>query len=145
MLLVAAAACGSDDHSDTLSKDEYIVQGDALCNRFLRETAAPDEPVSPEEFVGFLDAAIEAAEDIYAEFSQLAPPPDGEQVHRSLLSALSESTEKVREAREAAADGDFARFESAMSAAVEIGRRSDAEAKAYGFTVCGSEDEIEVS
>jgi hypothetical protein len=29
-----------------------------------------------------------------------------------------------------------------MAQAEEIGKRADAEAKAYGFKVCGSEDEL---
>jgi hypothetical protein len=146
--IFVVAGCGDDDEGgggaasgEQLTKAEFIEAGDELCDRFVTETAALDEPMTQDEVVTFLDRAIEIAEQVHDDMAALQPPPDGESVHEALTSALSESTEKVREARDAADEGDAPAAEAAFAEAVEIGQRSDAEAKEYGFEVCGSEAE----
>lgn len=140
-LLLAVAACGSDE-PETLSKSEYIEQADVLCTAFMNEVDAQELPTSPDEAVEYFDALIPSADETHAGFEELEPPPDGTEVHEALLTSLSESTDKVREAREAAARGDGEAINAAMAEAAEIGQRADEQAKAYGFEICGSEGEL---
>lgn len=135
------AAC-SDDGGDELSKEGFIEQGDAVCLGFAEQVNDLPEPSTPEEAAEFLQKAAEIADAAYAELQALAPPEDGEPVHAALLSSLSESTAKVREAQGAAERNDPGALEAAMAEAVNIGKRADSEAKGYGFAVCGSEDEL---
>lgn len=140
-LTLALSSCGDDD-GGALSKDEYIAQGDALCQQFMDETEALGEPSTVQELITMMDAAIDLADETHAGFSDLEPPPDGESVHERLLSSLEESTDKMREARDHAADGDQAGFTAAVDEAVAIGGASDEPAKDYGFEVCGSEEDL---
>ena len=137
--VVALAACGG---SDGLSKADFIKQADQLCLDFNTQASALPEPKSPDEVVTFMDRAITLAQKTSTEFDALEPPDDGKAVHQALLVSLRDSTDRVRDARDAAERQDQAGFESAMSEAETIGKRADTQAKAYGFKVCGSEDEL---
>ena len=137
--LMALAACGG---GDGLSKADFIEQADQLCLDFNTKASALPEPQSEAELVRWLDDAMALAEVMEKDLDALAPPDDGKKVHQALLTSLRDSTDRVRDARDAAERQDQAGFESAMGDAQEIGQRADTEAKAYGFKVCGSEDEL---
>lgn len=140
VVVLAVAACGG---SSGLSKDEFIEQGDALCQRFQDETDEVAEPETEEELVEYLDEVIGIAQSTQEDFEALDPPEGGESVHEALVDSLEKSIAKVREARDAFEDDDQEAFEAAFEEAVELGEASDEEAKAYGFEVCGSESEDE--
>jgi hypothetical protein len=131
-------ACGGDD---ALSKSEFIAEADKLCQAF-NDKFKNANPQSMEQIIALFDQAIAAAGDTQAEFEDLKPPEDGEAVHQALVSSLRDSTDKVREARDAAKAGNGEGLQNAMREAEELGSRADAEAKAYGFKVCGSEEEL---
>ena len=143
-LVVSMAACGSDSDAsgEALTKEEFILQGDALCQKFLEDSEAIEEPTDIEGLIALLDDAIERGETTLDDFKALEPPADGEAVLASLVTALEDSLPKIREARDAATDRDQAATGAAMDEAVAIGQSSDEPAKAYGFQVCGSEAEL---
>lgn len=137
----------SDDGSGQLTKAEYIEKGDELCLELVEdfEQLADDAPETPEESVEFFETIVELAERTLEDFESLAPPDDGTTVHRELVSALRESIVKVREARTAVERRDAAAAAAAFREGAQIGMRSDAPAKAYGFQVCGSESQLRTS
>lgn len=144
-----AVGCGDDDDddaggaasSDRLTKEEYIAAGDRLCEGFLDMSMSQPEPETPQDLIDLLGRLITEAEALDAEFTVLAPPDDAADVHRTLLDSLERSTAKVKEARDALERQDPA-WETLFEEADQIGQASDDAAKAYGFKVCGSEQEL---
>ena len=135
-------ACGGGD--DKLSKADFIESGDKLCldfNTKAKDLATPP-PESAPQLVTLLDKTLALADETRADLEALKAPEDGEAVKKALVESLRLSTNRVRDARDAADRGDGEGFESAMAEADQIGKRADEEAKAYGFEVCGSEDEL---
>lgn len=137
LVLLLAPSCGSG----SLSKADYISKGDALCQDFQQRGKAVPQPTTDADVVPYLDSLIKIADETYADFTALKPPEDATSVHQALLSSLSAGTAKIKEARTAAAAGDQAAMEKALNEAADVGGASDAEAKAYGFKVCGSEQD----
>lgn len=142
LCLVLLSCTGDGDGDETMSKSDYVSQADEICTEFMEAGIALGSPSSPEDLVDYFDEAILQAERAATDLSALNPPGEAEAVHDALLTSLTESTDKVREARAAAADGDMDRVGAAMEDATQIGARADADAKEFGFEVCGSESEI---
>jgi hypothetical protein len=137
----ALVACGDDD-GDRLLKPDYIKQADELCRRFVEEGTALADPTTVAEKATFVEAAIELADELYADFEALDEPEDAEDVHERLLLALEQSTAKMREAQATYENGDEVAGDADVDDAIALGQAADDEAKAYGFEVCGSEDEL---
>jgi hypothetical protein len=53
------------------------------------------------------------------------------------LDAFDESVDQVGELQKAAAASDLAAFNLALDQSTTLGANADADATAYGFTVCG--------
>jgi hypothetical protein len=153
---LVVTACGGDE---ALSKDEYIAQGNAICEDASAEFIAvqmefanlPDAS-NPEEFAeplvaGFVDQYTAVLEEQIADLRDLAAP-DGDE---NLLAALYDDLEAVlRAIRQLAADaaaGDLAAIEQLSSSEDQghAGLRvvgaafSDLASRAgeYGLTACG--------
>ena len=149
LLAVVAAlvlgGCGDDDDSSgsdgALSKEAYIEAGDRLCDRFLTESLVGPASETPEGLADYLEKLLGVADDIDAEFRGLDPPEDAAGVHTELLDAFSASTAKVREAV-AALRKDDPSWEALLDEAQQLGQASDDPAKAYGFKICGSEEQL---
>src|SRR5687768_13071829 len=80
------AACGDDE--ETLSKEEFIEQGDAICAGLTESTQAVDAPETEDDLADYLTELLGQAEEARDEFAALSPPEDGEEVHQELLDAL---------------------------------------------------------
>ncbi|HUR49052.1 MAG TPA: hypothetical protein VMY88_05920 [Acidimicrobiales bacterium] len=154
--LFAIGACGdnaddtdaasTDDTSeaasgDTLTKEEFIEQGDTICAALEAAGETVEDPQSPEDYPVVLTEHVGQAEEAHKQFAELKPPADGEDVHQALLDALGTSIETVKGAITAFEGGDTVTGEDLLSQASEEGNAADEEARAYGFTECGSEDE----
>lgn len=142
-LLVAALAAGCGGGSDdALTKAELIAAGDRICRAIVEESAAITPPASPDDVGRFLDEVVRIAEEARDDFADLDPPDDAEELHEAMVTALEDGIEGAEEAATAADEGDMATATERLEAAQEAGASADADAKAYGFLVCGSEDEL---
>lgn len=157
--LFALGACGdnaddtdtasTDDETsesasgDTLSKEEFIEEGDTICAALEAAGATVAAPESPEDYPVILTEHVGQAEEAHKQFGELKPPADGEEVHQALLDALGTSIETVKGAITAFEGGDTVTGEDLLAQANEEGKAADEEAQAYGFTECGDDDDAE--
>lgn len=135
LVLVLLVGCGGDD---SLSKEEFIAEGDRLCREFEDRATELEEPQSPEELTEFLESVVSFTRQFRSDLADLDPPSgEGEDVHEAFLDAVDKTIEEAEASREAAADGDMQlageRFEAASDAASSV----DDELAEYGFEDCG--------
>jgi hypothetical protein len=142
MAIAALALLGACGGGEPLDREAYIAEGDAICARMLEESTAIPRPASPEEVDAFLGEIVRIAEEGQADLGDLEPPIDGTEVHEALSRSLAEAIDKASAARAAAEAGDAGRAGALLEEAGAAGRAADDEAKAYGFRVCGSEDDL---
>lgn len=131
----------SESAADTLTKEEFIEEGDTICAALQAASDTVEPPDSPEDAPVVLTELVGQAEEAQKQFSELSPPADGEDVHQALLDALSTSIETVNGAITAYESGDSVTGGDLLTQATEEANAADAEAQAYGFSVCGSEDD----
>lgn len=156
--LVVAGACGGDtdttdpaatdttdesESEDRLTKEEFIEQGDTICLALSLAGEEVEPPESPEGMPLYLTELVGQAEEAYRQFELLEPPEDGEDVHRSLLEALSTSIATVEGAITAYENGDTVTGGDLLAQATDEGDAADQELQAYGFQECGSESPVE--
>lgn len=152
LLLIVGTACGSDSEtsteeaaseetsSETLTKEEFIGQGDVLCLALSQAQEQIEPPVDESDFARFIAEAVGQAEEASRQFGELVPPADGEDVHAAMLDALNTSIETAKGAIAAAQSGDTVTAGDLLTQAGEEGDAADEEAREYGFTECGKED-----
>ena len=159
--LLAFAACGGDAadndaastddevsesaSGETLTKEEFIEEGDTICGALSAAGETVQPPDSPEGMPVYLTELVGQAEEAHKQFGDLSPPEDGEEVHQAILDALSTSIATVKGAITAYENGDGVTGGDLLVQATEEGNAADEEAQAYGFTECGSEDDPDVT
>lgn len=140
-IAVIAAGCGSSSDSTSsasLTKAEYIKQGDALCKKGSSEIEAEVETYAQENNISLKSepskAQLEAiSEDVIIPAVQsqldglkgLGTPTEEEDKSNEVLEALEEGIEKGEED-----PGAFVEGEGTLGKANKL-------AKEFGFTVCG--------
>jgi len=137
-IAIVAAGCGSGD--DSLSKAEYIKQGDALCKKGSGEiekeveTYAQENDISlkkepSEEQLAAIseDVIIPAVQSQLDGLKDLGTPSEDEAKADEVLDALEEGIEKGEED-----PGAFVEGEGTLGKANEL-------AKEFGFKECGQE------
>lgn len=128
-------ACGG---GDSLSKEDFLAQGDAICTQLDTETGEVAEPTSEQEFGPYIEQIVVFAEQAREDFSALSPPGDGEQVQEELVGALDVSIENARGAVTAADEGDTVTAGDLLTQAAEAGEAANEAAREYGFQACGA-------
>lgn len=153
--VLALAGCGGgDDDTRTgsaapsaspagLSKADYIAKGDAVCAKLQKDTEAVPPPADESAFGPYITQVVTLAEGARAEFAALTPPADGAATHKTLLDSLDSAITSGKGAATAAGNGDTVTAADLLTEAEKAGAASDAAAKSYGFTVCGSESDDE--
>src|SRR3954451_19249540 len=94
LLLVALAACGSsskssssDSGSSTLSKSDFVSQGNAICKAAGKE-AKGKPPTDAAGIATYLGTMIQQTKDARAKFAALNAPSDGQQLQKDLLASI---------------------------------------------------------
>ena len=153
--LLLLGACGGDDADvdtaaeegtsepvgDPLTKEEFIEQGDALCDALEVASSQIEVPTDETDFGRFLAELADQGEEASRQFSELNPPEDGEEVQAELVASLDAAVETRKGAAEAAQAGDTVTAEDLARQAREEGTAADAAAREYGFQVCGAEQD----
>ncbi|HVY60925.1 MAG TPA: hypothetical protein VHF22_04695, partial [Planctomycetota bacterium] len=105
----ATAACGGDGGSGELSREEYVAQADAICERTNeREAALGDAPSSLPVLGDYLEKQKELAEDQLTALRALDPPQELEAQVDEAYGLLDQVVGKIDEAVAAAQAGDVA-------------------------------------
>lgn len=138
-LAATLVACGDD--TETLSLDEYIEQGDALCAAADEEFDALGEPASEEELGSFLEDGLAIYEDLRADLGALAAPEEREEDIDALLGTLDDLIAALDGAATAAADEDEDALDEAFAELDDIDDRADELASELGFEECAVSDD----
>ena len=136
---VAVGACGGDDQGDSLSKDELIARGDALCQQSRQTMPRPPRGNALGAFARYAAEVARRSESTLAKFRALEPPKGERENYDRFLTAAQRRFDNVIAIRDAAGRGDA----RAVRAALVKEQRRDAPAyrqvaKQIGFRVCGS-------
>ncbi len=131
---LVGAACGGDE---ALSKDEYIAQGNAIC-----EDA--NAQVEPGDFIDQFTAAVEGQ---LADLRDLAAPEGDENLLAALYDDVEAVLDEINQLADAAAGGDPAAIErltsdedpsrGSLAVALMAFDELDKRAIEHGLTVCG--------
>jgi hypothetical protein len=127
-----------------LTKAQLIEQADAICKASQSKTdeltgelpgtaTAASLPMFADAFGKILPVLRDASERLHA----LKPPADDVSAIQSWLAAFDQTVDQVGELQAAAASGDLPAFNTALDQSTTLGATADADATAYGFTVCG--------
>lgn len=153
--LLVLGACGGDDAEvdtaaeeetsepagDTLTKEEFITEGDTLCAALEMASSQTEPPADESDFGRFLAELAGQGEEAARQFAELNAPEDGEEVQAELVAALESAVESLKGAAEAAQAGDTVTAEDLLRQASEEGKAADTAAQEYGFEVCGAESD----
>ena len=138
-IAIVAAGCGGSD-SDSLSKAEYIKQGDALCKKGSGEIEKEVETYARENNISLKsepseeqleaiseDVVIPAVQSQLDGLKDLGTPSEDEAKSNEVLDALEAGIEKGEED-----PGAFVEGKGTLGKANEL-------AEEFGFKVCGQE------
>lgn len=148
--VTAAMVLGACGGGERLSKAEYIAKGDALCKK-------SDDAIDPKFDAIFADfpnvdmakakaefPKITAAfDDFRADFEDLEGPEADEKQIDALHADLVKLDGVLDKAGAAAQKGDEEAFKKTLFDAFPLFDETDERARAYGFKVCGAEDDEE--
>lgn len=148
LVLLSVAACGGDTTSTTpetdtevavttLSKADFITQGDAICAQLVADTVAVTPPADEADFGRFVGDVLALATATSTSFSALAAPEDGQALQTELVSALDTATATAEGAITAAEAGDSVTAGDLLAQSSVEGKVADEAARDYGFTECG--------
>ena len=150
MLLVAVILAGCGVGSGSLSKEEYLAKGDAICAdgqveagelaRRAQEIQAQSGTLTDSELVDrasdLWSDQIEVMERYRGRLGDLDPPDGDEAQTDELLASLDEGIETARDIK-ATLDEDERLSQELVQAYAAIVARGNTLARAYGFQVCG--------
>ncbi|CAN5482727.1 hypothetical protein BH18ACT1_BH18ACT1_00430 [soil metagenome] len=138
-LPVLLGACSEDE---TLSKEEFIEQGDRICDRADDRQNELEAPEDLEAAVAFFDEVDQITDRARTDFADLQPPEDGEDLQQRFVDQVDEGQDRLDEVRAAAEDGDEDRFQQLISELEDnFGAETNEALRDYGFEQCGEEDE----
>lgn len=145
-LAIAACGGGDDDESpppgETISKAQFIEQGDALCSEF-REAEAEleeqaDETTDPQEGARIFRELAERAEEVADGLEGLGTPDEGADVIERYIETSREQIVVVNRIADELEDGDSSAAQALRESALETGAELGGIAQGYGFEVCGA-------
>ena len=132
--LLALSACGDDDGP---SREDYIADADALCERINERIEDVNEPrpTDLDELRELLDEAIEVTREGTEELEELEPPEEIEDDVDDFLASARDQGQLLEDARDAGSFEEGARIlREGLPPIVEA--RRDA-ADEIGFEECG--------
>ena len=134
---LALAGCGDDDDGGP-SREDFIAEADALCERLNErvEQVNQTQPTNLEELREVLDEGLEVTDEGLEEFEQLEPPEEIEDEVDEFLDEAREQREVLEDAREADSVVEGAQILRDRLPAIRETRRDLADE--IGFEECGS-------
>jgi hypothetical protein len=142
-LLVAAsaglAACGGDDDGQkTLSRQELIAKGDALCREYNAKQAQLGEPKTTKQLADNGKKLLPVQEDIGRRFKRLRPPADQRPAFRRVIAAQETLATLNGQRYAAAVRGDAQAVKAITAEFREAYTPYVKAAKEVGFKVCAT-------
>jgi hypothetical protein len=131
------AACGGN--GDSLSREELIEQGDALCTEYESRVDDVEDPENSDDVGRYVDEVKPIIEEGTDKLDELTPPEELQDNYDAWIELARTEVASTDDLKAAAAEGDDARIEEI----VRDLRANDAEAnrmaQSIGFQECGDE------
>lgn len=134
--LLAVTGCGGDDDAPT--REDYIAEADALCERLNEEIEEVNEqePTDVESLRELLDAGLDLTREGLEEFEEIEPPEELEDEVDEFLDTARDQEQALERARDAGTFEEGAQIlRQELPPIVEA--REEA-ADEIGFEECGS-------
>ncbi len=135
------AACGG---SSRLTKAELIKQGDVIC----KDARAKADPIGTNlgapsqdnlsQWADALDQAFPIYQDMTGKLKALSPPEADQATWDQITGGLDKVVAGVKAAKDAAAAGDLAAFNTALQQVATASQGASQVATTYGFQECGT-------
>lgn len=138
-----------DPSTFSSDKQAYVAKADAICKAADDKLAAAEDatfesfPPPLEKWAVFLPAIVEVYGPVLTELKAIPVPAGDEATLSRLYTDLGAVLAQFAEAGELAKAGNQAEFDEVIQRAFAESDETDAAQRAYGFQVCGSEDEGE--
>ena len=144
-LLVLVAACGSSSKSNagssgdsggsTLSKADFIAQGDAICKAV--DAKAPKQPAGTDakSLADYLGGAIAPISEASTKFAALKAPSDATDLQKAFVADIDSAVTTLKAAKAKADAGDVPGATSELQKATP-GKDTTPKMAAYGFKDC---------
>ena len=163
VLALALAACGgggsssgtsSSEGSGEVTKAAFVEEADAICAEGeeavapfkedaeeLEEVAEPESQENLTKLAELLHGASVQAEIEFEKLRELEPPAADEEEIDKLFTEAEEGSELGVEGAEQLEEGEVEAFSELSKEANRLDASTKAAAQAYGFKVCGQEEE----
>ena len=141
VIAVGFSGCGGDDGSDALSREEFIEQADAACDRF-NQSAPAQNAATAEEAARQAEEDAAARERNLAELTELEPPQELEEDVSEYALKTREMIQNLREVSAAAERDDGEAFRAALQTFDRIGSERQQVADRIGFEICGQPRDV---
>ena len=136
---VLAGCGGGGGGGDTLTRDEYAAQADAICAKYKKQTDALDRPATLSDLADVADDVIPILEKARGELSDLKPPADAQTTAASWLDQFDVVISDVEKIRDKAKENDSAGVQKLAQPALDHNNRANALAKQLGMTTCAED------
>ena len=134
------AGCGGSSNGDeTLTRDEYAAQADAICAKYKKQTDALARPSTLSGLADVADDVIPILEKARGELGELKPPPNAQVTAALWLDQFNVIIGDVEKIRDKAKAKDAAGVQDLAKPALEHNKRANELATQLGMKVC-SED-----
>ena len=132
-LSLGAAACGGDDR---LSREEYIAQADAICERVERQLQGLGQAESVEQFARLAERAIPIVRKSFDDIEALEPPEELEAKVHEWHEVNREGLRALEDLPAAARARNRSETEQILRKADETEQRADRLGREIGLKKC---------
>lgn len=142
------AGCGGSNDSDSVSKEDFIAQANAICAEFTKQS----DQAKAEFDEAFNSGDTEKAGDLFQqqsdrmsaavdEMATLEKPADDKDTLDEFVDLSRQQADTMGQVADALRSGDESTLNDLVAEAEETENRSDEIADSYGLTECGSEND----
>jgi hypothetical protein len=132
---VTLTACGGGD-GESLTREEYTRQADAICSGFNERIDSLDNPANLHELGEAADRVLPIYEEAIADLRELRPPARDEETADQWLDQLEVVKEDLEEVRDRAKDRDEVGLAAPAARAQQDNARAAQLATLLGMSVC---------
>jgi hypothetical protein len=137
LLLMAAplSGCGGGD-GESLTREEYTRQADAICTKYNEQVRALQNPSNIEELADAADKTLPILDDAIGDLQELEPPESDAATAEAWLDQVELLKGDLEEIRDRAEDNDLPGVQAAVPSAQQHNDRSNELATQLGMSVC---------
>lgn len=134
--LIAAVGCGGGGGGESLSRQEFIQQADAICERAKSDSDALAEPQTDVDVIEFGEQNVSLLERVISDLGELEPPSELKADVEDWLALADRQAATGGDFIEAFREQDEAQVQELVTQLEETEQQADALAAKIGMT-CG--------